>query len=93
VNFMTEEETGRVSAAYGQGYARLAEVKKHYDPLSSRSREREPGRVIRQIFQEWILIVRPKTDTQVAQSTDEGSGDHPALSQVRRTATSPVLPS
>ena len=32
VNFLTEEETARVGAAYGPGYARLVEVKKRYDP-------------------------------------------------------------
>lgn len=32
VNFMTEEETDRVRAAYGPGYDRLAAVKKQYDP-------------------------------------------------------------
>jgi FAD/FMN-containing dehydrogenase len=32
VNFMTEEEGDRVKAAYGVNYARLAEVKKRYDP-------------------------------------------------------------
>jgi FAD/FMN-containing dehydrogenase len=32
VNFMTEDETDRVSAAYGVNYARLAQIKKHYDP-------------------------------------------------------------
>lgn len=31
VNFMTEEEKGRVEAAYGQNYQRLAELKKKYD--------------------------------------------------------------
>ncbi len=32
VNFMTEEETARVRAAYGPGYERLTQVKKRYDP-------------------------------------------------------------
>lgn len=32
VNFLTQEETGRIQAAYGQNYRRLAEVKKKYDP-------------------------------------------------------------
>ncbi|HXW05775.1 MAG TPA: FAD-binding oxidoreductase [Vicinamibacterales bacterium] len=32
VNFMTEEETGRVSSAYGANYARLVELKRRYDP-------------------------------------------------------------
>jgi FAD/FMN-containing dehydrogenase len=32
VNFMTEDESDRVSAAYGVNYARLAQIKKHYDP-------------------------------------------------------------
>ncbi len=32
VNFMTEEETDRVKAAYGASHARLAELKKTYDP-------------------------------------------------------------
>jgi FAD/FMN-containing dehydrogenase len=32
VNFMTEEETGRVAAAYGANYDRLAEIKSLYDP-------------------------------------------------------------
>ena len=32
VNFMTEEEGDRVAAAYGPNYARLAEIKKKYDP-------------------------------------------------------------
>ncbi|MFM0198249.1 FAD-binding oxidoreductase [Paraburkholderia fungorum] len=32
VNFMTEEESGRVADAYGPNYERLAAVKKHYDP-------------------------------------------------------------
>ena len=32
VNFMTEEETGRVEAAYGKNYGRMVSVKKKYDP-------------------------------------------------------------
>jgi FAD/FMN-containing dehydrogenase len=32
VNFMTQEEDGRVKAAYGTNYARLAALKKRYDP-------------------------------------------------------------
>jgi FAD/FMN-containing dehydrogenase len=32
VNFLTAEEGDRVSAAYGPNYARLAEVKRKYDP-------------------------------------------------------------
>jgi len=32
VNFMTEEESGRVAAAYGANYDRLAQIKNHYDP-------------------------------------------------------------
>jgi FAD/FMN-containing dehydrogenase len=32
VNFMTEEEGGRVAAAYGSNYDRLAQIKKQYDP-------------------------------------------------------------
>jgi FAD/FMN-containing dehydrogenase len=32
VNFMTEEETGRVAAAYGANYPRLASIKRQYDP-------------------------------------------------------------
>lgn len=32
VNFMTEEESGRVAAAYGANYPRLVEIKKKYDP-------------------------------------------------------------
>ena len=32
VNFMTEEETDRIRAAYGPGYDRLVAVKKKYDP-------------------------------------------------------------
>jgi FAD/FMN-containing dehydrogenase len=32
VNFMTEEEGGRVAAAYGSNFDRLVEIKKRYDP-------------------------------------------------------------
>lgn len=32
VNFMTEDEAGRVSAAYGSNYTRLLEIKRRYDP-------------------------------------------------------------
>jgi FAD/FMN-containing dehydrogenase len=32
VNFMTEEESDRVAAAYGANYDRLARIKKEYDP-------------------------------------------------------------
>jgi FAD/FMN-containing dehydrogenase len=32
VNFMTEEEGTRVSAAYGQNYSRLVAIKRRYDP-------------------------------------------------------------
>jgi FAD/FMN-containing dehydrogenase len=32
VNFMTEEEGGRVESAYGTNYERLVEVKRKYDP-------------------------------------------------------------
>jgi FAD/FMN-containing dehydrogenase len=32
VNFMTEEESDRVAAAYGANYNRLAQIKKQYDP-------------------------------------------------------------
>jgi FAD/FMN-containing dehydrogenase len=32
VNFMTEEEGGRVATAYGTNYKRLVEIKKRYDP-------------------------------------------------------------
>ena len=32
VNFMTEDESSRVTAAYGANYARLAEIKKRHDP-------------------------------------------------------------
>ncbi|MCX5770105.1 MAG: FAD-binding oxidoreductase [Candidatus Hydrogenedentes bacterium] len=32
VNFMTEDESGRVAAAYGTNYARLVRIKRKYDP-------------------------------------------------------------
>ena len=32
VNFMTEEETDRIAAAYGSSYARLVQIKRKYDP-------------------------------------------------------------
>jgi FAD/FMN-containing dehydrogenase len=32
VNFMTEEEGSRVTAAYGSNYARLVQIKRRYDP-------------------------------------------------------------
>jgi FAD/FMN-containing dehydrogenase len=32
VNFLTADESGRVAAAYGPNYARLAQVKRRYDP-------------------------------------------------------------
>jgi FAD/FMN-containing dehydrogenase len=32
VNFMTEDETDRVAAAYGANYTRLRQIKKRYDP-------------------------------------------------------------
>jgi FAD/FMN-containing dehydrogenase len=32
VNFLTEDEQGRVRAAYGSNYDRLVELKKKYDP-------------------------------------------------------------
>jgi FAD/FMN-containing dehydrogenase len=32
VNFLTQEEHGRVKAAYGSNYERLAALKKKYDP-------------------------------------------------------------
>jgi FAD/FMN-containing dehydrogenase len=32
VNFLTEDEAGRTSDAYGSNYARLAALKKRYDP-------------------------------------------------------------
>jgi hypothetical protein len=35
VNFMTQEEGARVAAAYGSNYARLASLKKQYDPQNA----------------------------------------------------------
>jgi FAD/FMN-containing dehydrogenase len=35
VNFMTQEEGSRVSAAYGSNYARLVEIKRRYDPQNT----------------------------------------------------------
>jgi len=32
VNFLTQDEQGRVPAAYGANYARLVALKKRYDP-------------------------------------------------------------
>jgi len=32
VNFMTEDESDRVAAAYGANYARLIQTKRRYDP-------------------------------------------------------------
>lgn len=32
VNFMTQEETDRIGAAYGANYARMAEIKRKFDP-------------------------------------------------------------
>jgi FAD/FMN-containing dehydrogenase len=34
VNFMTEEESSRVAAAYGDNYPRLVEMKRRYDPAN-----------------------------------------------------------
>jgi FAD/FMN-containing dehydrogenase len=34
VNFMTEEESSRVAAAYGRNYQRLVELKRQYDPTN-----------------------------------------------------------
>ncbi len=34
VNFMTEEESGRVESAYATNYARLRRIKKQYDPTN-----------------------------------------------------------
>jgi FAD/FMN-containing dehydrogenase len=34
VNFMTEEESGRVQSAYGEGYQRLIDLKRKYDPTN-----------------------------------------------------------
>jgi FAD/FMN-containing dehydrogenase len=45
VNFMTEEETDRIKAAYGESYDRLVELKKKYDPdnLFSMNQNINPG--------------------------------------------------
>jgi Berberine and berberine like. len=32
VNFLTDDESDRIKAAYGPNYQRLAEIKKKYDP-------------------------------------------------------------
>jgi FAD/FMN-containing dehydrogenase len=32
INFMTQEETGRIREAYGPNYDRLVQVKNRYDP-------------------------------------------------------------
>jgi FAD/FMN-containing dehydrogenase len=32
VNFLTQEESGRIAAAYGPNYQRLVQVKNQYDP-------------------------------------------------------------
>jgi FAD/FMN-containing dehydrogenase len=32
INFLTEDETDRIQAAYGQNYERLSRIKKLYDP-------------------------------------------------------------
>jgi FAD/FMN-containing dehydrogenase len=32
INFMPEDETGRVATAYGPNYHRLVEIKQRYDP-------------------------------------------------------------
>ena len=32
VNFMPDDEKGRVEKAYGRNYRRLAEIKRRYDP-------------------------------------------------------------
>jgi hypothetical protein len=32
VNFMTDDEAGRIGAAYGPNYSRLVEIKRKYDP-------------------------------------------------------------
>jgi len=32
VNFMTEDEAGRIATAYGSSYARLVQIKRRYDP-------------------------------------------------------------
>ncbi len=34
VNFMTQDETGRVPAAFGTSYERLVQVKNKYDPTN-----------------------------------------------------------
>lgn len=34
VNFLTQDESARISAAYGPNYAQLAQVKKKYDPAN-----------------------------------------------------------
>jgi FAD/FMN-containing dehydrogenase len=34
VNFMTEEETDRIGAAFGPNWDRLVEVKRRYDPAN-----------------------------------------------------------
>jgi FAD/FMN-containing dehydrogenase len=34
INFMTEDETSRVAAAYGDNYPRLVELKRKYDPAN-----------------------------------------------------------
>ena len=34
INFMPEDETDRVEAAYGANYQRLVETKRKYDPLN-----------------------------------------------------------
>ncbi|MBP3982435.1 FAD-binding oxidoreductase [Acidovorax sp. JG5] len=34
VNFLTDDESDRVKAAYGQNYARLAQIKRQYDPAN-----------------------------------------------------------
>ena len=32
MNFMTDDESGRVAAAYGANYSRLANIKREHDP-------------------------------------------------------------
>jgi FAD/FMN-containing dehydrogenase len=32
INFLTEDESGRIAEAYGPNYAQLAQVKQKYDP-------------------------------------------------------------
>jgi hypothetical protein len=46
VNFLTEDETDRVEAAYGSNYKKLAEIKKKYDPqnLFRVNQNIQPGR-------------------------------------------------